>query len=195
MLSKEEILMSVQQGQIRPGWQVLHPKTSYLARMAITYSIVAIVVIILGIIFVSQNSYVFTPGFGQGTLDHSSFQTWRYIDEGALALIFLLCAVAALKYVLDLNTLQSQMLVMMSEGFLLLKGKTEQSVAYAGVTSISASASRYGNVTLHIRGTGTKAVYRVQFDGRFGNSRALASQIVSAQRAYASGTRARPIQS
>jgi hypothetical protein len=189
MLSKEQIFSYIQQGQPQSNWLILRPKTSYLIKQAIIYAILAVVVMLLGAYFLSQNSYVFTPYYS-GTLDAGAFQTWRFIDEAALAIFLLLFVFAALKNLLDLNTIQKQLLVLMPEGFLLKKRNTEQYVAYAGVTTLSARASRYGDVTLQIKAVGSDAIYKVHLDNRYGNARMLASQIVSAQRQYATSQRA-----
>lgn len=190
MISKEQVLMYAQQGQSLPGWQVLHPKTSYLVRLAAIFAIMAIVVIGLGVAFLSQNSFVFVPGYSVGSLDPAAFQIWRYIDEAFLAILILILIGGASRYALELGTAPNQMLVLTPEGFLLKKRRAEQFVAYAGVTSITARASRYGDVTLNVKAVGGNAIYKVQLDGRYGNARALASQIIAAQRQYAAGQRA-----
>ena len=189
MLSKEEILASVQQGLARPDWQVLHPKTSYLVKQALTWAVLAVLVIGFGVYFVSQYSFVFVPFFSGGTLDPSTFQTWRYIDEAFLAAATIIFVWLTLKTLLDLNTIQQQVLVLTPQSFLLKQRRTEQFVAYAGVSSISPRAGRYGDVTLNVKPAGNNALYRVQLDGRYGNPKALASQIVTTQRQYATGPR------
>jgi len=187
MISKEQVLMYARQGQSLPGWQVLYPKTSYLVRLAAIFGVMAIVVVGLGIAFLSQNGFVIVPGYVSKALDPGAFQTWRYIDEAFLAILILILIGGASRYALELGTAQNQMLILTPEGFLLKKRSTEQFVAYTGVTSITARAGRYGDVTLSVRAVGSNAMYKVQLDGRYGNARALASQIIAAQRQYATG--------
>jgi hypothetical protein len=194
MLSKDEILTYAQQGQAPAGWLVLHPRSSYLVRQALIYAVLAAVVVILGVIFISQNSYVITPGFGTGSVDPGTFQTWRYIDEGVLAAVFLVPAIAAIRHVIDLSNLHNHVLVLMPDGFLLKKGNTEQLVGYTGVQNISYRYDRYGNVTLNITASGTRSAYRVRLDNRYGNGRSLASQIVSMHRQFMTSAQARPVQ-
>jgi hypothetical protein len=186
MLSKEEILAYVQQGQAQPGWNVLRPDATYLTKQTLLYGILSLVIIVLGVMFLNQSSLVFVP---LGVSDPSNFQMWRYIDIAVLAAFFCICLVIALRNLLELNTLQHQLLVLLPDGFLLKKRNTEQFVAYPGVTGISARASRYGYVTLNIKAVGSNVSYKVQLDGRYGNARALASQIIGAQRQYAKNQR------
>jgi hypothetical protein len=181
MLNKEGILAYVQQGQTLPGWQILRPRMGYLARLAIIYAFVAVAVLAFGVYFISQTSFVIVWYAGMGLSD----QTWRYIDEALLAILFVVFAGGALKYMLDINMSHTHVLVLMPDGFLLKKGETEQLVAYSGVTSISSVADRYGNVRLNIKAVGTNVLYKVRFDNRYGKSRVVASQIVAAQRQYA----------
>ncbi|SRR5258708_7097464 len=195
MVSKEEILASLQIGQVRSDWLVVYAKSGYLLKQAAIFCVLALVILILAVLFISQSSYVFVPMYSSGSLDESAFQTWRYIDEAFLFIFFLACLYAAVNYALDLTNLQNQVLVLTSESFLLKKKKTEQFVSYAGVSSIRTLVGRYGGITLHIRAVGNTAVYKVQFDGRYGNARAVATQIVGAQRQYQVAQRARSVQS
>ncbi len=191
MLSKEEILAYAQQGTPMPGWIVLRPHMAYLARQAIIYGILAIIVVGLGIAFLSQNQFVVTPGYGTGTVDPGSFQLWRTIDLIVLALFFCVMAGVALVNVSDLSTVDQQLIVLMPEGFLVKKRRSEQLVAYTGVNSISPRVDRYGRVTMNIRAAQTNALYKVQFDNRYGKSRGLASQIVNAHRQALAARQAR----
>lgn len=168
------------------GWLVLHPKTSYLVRQAIFYAALAVVFIGFGAYVVSQSSFAFGP---IGIVELGDIQTWHYIDEAILAIVIVLSVWMMFKNLLDINTVQHQVLVLMPEGFLLKTRGTEQCVSYAGVASIAGRASRYGNVTLNVKPVGSTIIYKVQLDGRYGNAGALASQIVGAQRQYAARQR------
>lgn len=188
MLSKEEILMYVQQGQAQPGWQVLRPKSSYLVKQIAMYAVLALVFIGFGIYILSNTDFVFGP---IGLVDiNGSFQTWRYIDQAVVAIGLLIFLWLVVKNVMDLASVQSQVLVLLPEGFLLKRRNTEQRVDYAGVAGISTHAGRYGDVTVNIKAKGGNALYKVQLDGRYGNARMLALQITNAQRQYAANQRA-----
>src|SRR5258708_18723233 len=145
MLSKEEILAYVQQGQALPEWNVLRPKVAYLTRQALIYGGLAVLIVILIVVFLNQD---YSFGYWVGTPDDSTLQTWRYIDLIILGLLFVASLFVSLRNVLDLSTVQTQVLVLMPDGFLLKKRKTEQFIAYAGVTNLSVHAGRNGDVTL-----------------------------------------------
>lgn len=188
MLSKEEILMYVQQGQAPAGWQVLRAKISYLLKQIATYAVLALVFIGFGIYILSNTDFVFGP---IGLIDiNGSFQTWRYIDEAVVAIALLLFLWMVVKNLMDLMSAQNQVLVLLPEGFLLKKRNTEQCVDYAGVAGISTHAGRYGDVTVHIKAKDGNALYKVQLDGRYGNAKMLAAQMMNAQRQYAANQRA-----
>lgn len=188
MPSKEEILMYVQQGQVLSGWQVLRPKKSYLFRQIAIYGLLAIACLAFGGYVISDSTFAFGP---IGLADIGSYQTWHLIDEAFLAILFVIFAWVTIRNLIDLASVQNQVLVLLPEGFLLKKRNTEQCVDYAGVAGASARVGRYGDVTVNIKAQGSNVVYKVQFDGRYGNARALASQIVNAQRQYAANQRAR----
>lgn len=189
MLSKEEILMYVQQGQAQPDWQVLRPSKSYLTKQVLGYAIAAIIFVGIGVYFMGQDSLVIVPKFS-GDLDPGAFQTWRIIDIIVLILAILGFAGAAINYMLELNTAQNQMLVLMPEGFLLKKRSTEQFVAYANVSSLSPRIGSGGEATLNIKFAASTTLHQVKLDGRYGKPKELAPQIVAAQRQYAAKQKA-----
>src|SRR5258708_3008803 len=122
MLSKEEILMYVQQGQAQPDWQVLRPNTSYLVKQVLSYAVIALFFLGAGAYVIRQDSFAFGA---VGLVNIGSLQTWHTIDEvvvaiGALAFLWLTG-----KYILDLNTIKNQMLVLLPEGFFLKKRSTK----------------------------------------------------------------------
>lgn len=180
MLSKEEILLYVRQGQTLPGWQILRPRLGYLLRQIIIYTILALAGLIGGILFITQADFVVVAYSGLGL----SSSTWRIIDIVFIGVFFVIFAWLALVHMVDLNTIQDQVLVLMPEGFFLKKRSTEQLVLYAGVSSISPHADRSGDVRLRIHEAGTRAFMTIEFDNRYGNARKLASQMVAAQQQY-----------
>lgn len=194
MLSKEEILTYVQQGGALPGWQVLRPQMSYLVKQMLIYAILALIFIGFGVYFIGQNSFVIVPFRSSDPLDPGAFQVWRYIDEAILALAIIGFAGLAIKYILEVSTVQSQVLVLMPEGFLLKKRNAEQFVAYAGVSSMVPRINNTGEVTLNIKPAGSTTVYKVELDGRYGKPKVLAPQIVAAQRKYTTDQQSRAMQ-
>ena len=180
MLSKEEILLYVHQGQALPGWQVLRPKVGYLLRQAIIYTILALAGLIGGILFITQADFVVVAYAGLGL----SRSAWHTIDVAVIALFFIVFTGLALMRIVDLNTIQDQALVLMPEGFFLKKRSAEQLVLYSGVSSISPQSDRSGDIKLNIHAAGTNMLASVELDNRYGNARKLAAQIVAAQRQY-----------
>lgn len=179
MLSKEDLLMRVQQGIIDPNWTVARPKSAYFLGQIVLWLILTLIPIGAAFYYMSMPNHALVLS-GASIDSNAALQTWRMVDFivfGLLALAFLRMLVIQ---ILELLAIGRQLLVITPEGVFMGLRNKEYFVTYANVTSIVPNVQRSGTVKLIIRAnTGQTTLH---LDKRFGQSKALASQIVMAQR-------------
>lgn len=179
MLSKEDLLTRVQQGIPDPTWAVIRPKSTYFLGQIAVWLILTLIPIGLTFYYLSVPDHALVLS-GASIDSDSALQTWRTFD-------FILFGLAALGFlsmlviqILDLLAIGRQLLVITPEAVFMGLRNKERFVPYANVTSIVPNVQRGGTVKLIIRGTTGQTT--LNLDKRFGQPKALASQIVAAQR-------------
>lgn len=179
MLSKEGLLARVQQGIPDPSWTIVRPKSSYFLGQIVLWLILALLASGVILYYISMPTHALVL-MGVSLDSDAALQTWRTID-------FLLFGLAALGFlsgmviqILDLLAIERQLLVITPETVFLRLRKREHFVTYTNVTSIVPNVQRDGTVKLIIRASTGQTT--LDLDKRFGQPKALASQIVAAQR-------------
>ncbi len=179
MLSKEDLVMRIQQGTPEPNWTVVRPKSSYFLGQIVTWFILFLLTVGLAIYYLNTPDHALVLT-GASLDTESALQTWRTIDFvvfGLVAVGFLAMLVVP---VLDWLARGRQMLVLTPQACLIRLRKKEYFVAYANVTSIVPNIQRGGNMKLNIRANNGQTTLKL--DNRFGKAKVLASQIVAAHR-------------
>jgi hypothetical protein len=183
-MNADNIVTMVQHGQNPPSWQVYRARSAYF-RDQILLGVFILAIVAAGAIYLLANPLIaFVPGYDTGseTLDPGSFMTARTIDFVVIGLLLVVGLVYAVNAVRNLSRVQDQVLVLMPDGFLL---GTNTPVVYPFATMQALTARSYrGTITLTITKSATRSIQRVRLDGRFGNARQLAGQIMSLRNAY-----------
>ena len=179
MLSKEDLLMHVEQGTVEPAWRVIRPKSSYFLKQVATWLILFLLPVGATIYYLNAPDHALVLT-GASIDSDSALQTWRTIDFvifGLLAISFLGMLVVQ---VLDLAASGRQMLVLTPQALLLRLRNKEYFVAYANVISMVPNIQRGGIIKLHIRTDSGQTAF--ELDNRFGKAKELVPQIIDAQR-------------
>ena len=179
MLSKEDLLMRIQQGAPEPNWTVIRPKSSYFLGQVATWLILFLLPVGAAIYYLSAPDHALVLT-GASIDTESALQTWRTIDFVLFALLAAGFLALLVVQVLDLLARERQILVLTPQACLIKLRNKEYFVAYANVTSIVPSVQRGGNIKLNIRANNGQTT--LELDKRFGKAQVLASQIVAAHR-------------
>src|SRR5690348_3264654 len=135
MLSKEDLLMLIQQGTPEPNWTVVRPKTTYFLGQIVTWLILFLLPVGATIYYLNAPDHALVLT-GASIDTDSALQTWRTIDFaifGLLAVGFLAMFVVQ---VLDLLARDRQILVLTPQVCLIRLRNKEYFVDFATVTSI-----------------------------------------------------------
>lgn len=178
-ISKEELLMRIQQGTPEPNWTVIRPKLSYFVGQIVTWLIMFLLPIGAAIYYVStpDQAIVLT---GASIDSESALQAWRTMDFVLFALLAAGFLAMLVVQMLDFLARERQILVLTPEACLIRLRNKDYFVAYANVTSIVPNIQRGGNIKLHIRANDGQTT--CELDNRFGKPKVLAPQIVAAHR-------------
>jgi len=179
MLSKEDLLMRIQQGTPEPNWTVIRPKSSYFLGQIATWLILFLLPIGATIYYLSAPDHALVLT-GASIDTDSALQTWRTIDFALFALLAAGFLAMLVVQVLDLLARERQILVLTPEACLIMLRNKDYFVAYANVTSIVPNVQRGGNIKLSIKADNGQTT--LELDNRFGKAKALALQIVAAHR-------------
>jgi len=111
MLSKEDLVMRIQQGTPEPNWTVVRPKSSYFLGQIVTWFILFLLTVGLAIYYLNTPDHALVLT-GASLDTESALRTWRTIDFvvfGLVAVGFLAMLVVP---VLDWLARGRQMLVL-----------------------------------------------------------------------------------
>ena len=179
MLSKEDLLMRIQQGAPEPNWTVIRPKSSYFLGQVATWLILFLLPVGAVIYYLANPDYALVLT-GASLDTESALQTWRTIDFVLFALLAAGFLAMLVVQVLDLLAREQQILVLTPQACLIKLRNKDYFVTYANVTSIVPNVQRGGNIKLSIRANDGQTT--LELDNRFGKAKTLALQIVAAQR-------------
>ncbi len=115
MLSKEDLVMRIQQGTPEPNWTVVRPKSSYFLGQIVTWFILFLLTVGLAIYYLNTPDHALVLT-GASLDTESALRTWRTIDFvvfGLVAVGFLAMLVVP---VLDWLARGRQMLVLTPQG-------------------------------------------------------------------------------
>jgi len=179
MLSKEDLLMRIQQGAPEPNWTVIRPKSSYFLGQIAIWLILLVLPIGAAIYYLSAPDHALVLT-GASIDTDSALQTWRTIDFVLFALLAAGFLAMSIVEMLDLLARERQILVLTPQACLIMLRNKDYFVAYANVTSIVPNVQRGGNIKLSIRANDRQTT--LVLDNRFGKAKMLAPQIVAAHR-------------
>lgn len=191
-LNADAVMQAVRQGYVPDSWRVYHGRVGWLVRQLLG----GLFILLLGFsaaVYLMLNPHIAvvpgTPG------DHTTIETgqialWRGIDFVVLGFILLIGFVLSVGSASQLPNIREQALVLMPDGFVLTL-KKPTAYAYGAMQALSAR-NRRGVIQFNITPGGNARRRLVALDGRFGNAKQIATQILMArnewQRAHAAGS-------
>lgn len=182
MIDANAVVQQVKAGAAPASWQVIPARGSFFLLSALGGIVVAVAAAGAEIYLRASNSVYgigIPPDASEGVLNF-----WGAVDLIFFAAVAIGGVVFAIMRALAIGSADEQMLVLLPEGFVKRTGTSEKdtlAVNYANLTTATPTV-RNGSHYLSVQ---TKAGKRVsiEFDGRFGNAKALVRQI-SGQHAH-----------
>lgn len=186
MMNGETVLEQVRKGQASPEWQVLPVRAGHFIRSMALYGGGAVVLVVLLIVLATHPDYAVTPGSSIDT--DSVLHFWRAVDF-IIGAVFVLATVGAtILAVRDYTARNSQLLVLMPDGFVIQTGanaRTRHAVSYAAFSGINVTVNR-GEYYLRMTRLDGRGSIRIQLDGRFGPPKDIVQRITNAHARFAS---------
>ncbi|HEX6800677.1 MAG TPA: hypothetical protein VF116_23395 [Ktedonobacterales bacterium] len=192
MMDSNAIIGQVQSGAAPANWQVLRARRGFFVQGAIGG-------IVLAVFAAAAAVYLFATGtvVGYGLNDQTPngvLTFWFIADMVVLAAIVVIGIVFCINRLVTLGSTESQLLVLMPQGFVMRLGssaKATRRVSYQQIATMVPTVRR-GNVSLVMQTRDGRKV-TLPLDGRFGKPRPLAQQIQGMHAAYMAATvNARP---
>lgn len=181
----EKVLAQARQGRAAPNWQVLPVRARhFMQNMAIFGVAAATLVVLLVVLALHPNNAVTT---GSSIDSDSALSLWRMADFIIGAVLALACVGATVLAIRDYRTRNSQMLVLMPEGFVMRTGigtRSLRTISYGTIGAVNVSVYR-GQYTLKMPRLDGHGTIRVQLDARFGPPKPIVQQITTAQARFA----------
>jgi hypothetical protein len=180
MLNAEAVVQQVRQGNVPPQWRVWRAKSSYFVQIAAVGAILLLIGVGATVFYLARPDHVLVLQGAGSTLSDSALALWRTIDFVVFALVILIGLLMGIKGLLDMPKAQHQFLVLTPEGFVKVADKTLL-YPFANIQQMKAVNNR-GTITftMQLRNGNTA---RMLLDGRFGNTKEIAQQIMTARTA------------
>lgn len=186
MLSKEDLILRVQQGIPDPNWTVIRPKSSYFLGQLALWLVLTLLTI--GATLYYLNSPTHALVFIGASIDSdAALQSWRTIDFVLFGLLMIAFLSMLAVQMLDLLAIERQMLVSTPEAVFIGLRRKEHFVAYTGVSNIVPTTQRDGTVKLLIQASTGRTT--LSLDKRFGPPKELAARIVAAWRQWVTASK------
>lgn len=178
------VVAMARQGQVLPGWQVYRGQPSFHARQIVLAILIALIGCAGAAYLLTNPQIAIVPGYSSDTttLDTGPFAAARAFDFVIIGLLLAGGIWYAIAHAVQISSAASRVLIVMPEGFV-VSIKRPIAYSFAGMRSVSASSFQ-GAVTLSITDAARRGKQRVRLDGRFGNARQLAGQIIAARESY-----------
>jgi hypothetical protein len=180
-LNADAVMQAVRQGYVPDSWRVYRGRVGWLVRQMLG-GVLMLLLSFIGVMYLLLNPYTAvvpgTPG------DHTTIETgqiamWRGIDFVVLGFILLIGFVLSVGSASQLPNIREQVLVLMPDGFVLTL-KKPTAYAYGAMQALSAQ-NRRGVIQFNITPGGNARRRLVALDGRFGNAKQIATQILMAR--------------
>lgn len=180
-LNVDAVMQAVRQGYVPDTWRVYHGRVGWQVQQLL----VGLVILLLGfagtIYLLLNTSIAIVPGTpGETTtVDATNLSAGRAVDFVVLAIFLALGLGLSVVASSRLTTIRDQVLVLMPDGFI-INTKKPIAYSYAGMQAMSARNNR-GTITFNITAAGNSRRQPLRLDGRFGNAKQLATQILVAR--------------
>lgn len=185
MFDPHAIISQAQSGMAPPNWEVLRARRGFFVQSAVSGGVLAVLAVAAAVFLWSSGTIV-GYGINDQTPGNVAF-FWFIVDMVVLAIVLVGGIVFAIRRMVALGSAEAQMLVLMSEGFVMRTGtsaKSTRTVRYQNVATLVPTV-RNGSVNLVMQlANGRKA--QVPLDSRFGKPKPLAKQIQGMHAAYVS---------
>ncbi len=187
IIDGDAVMQQVQQGTAPSYWFVCPARVSQFLKNIAVFAVFSLL-LIGGLRYLQVN-----PGFAIGLRGAGDIPElhalWRRIDFGVAGIVLLMLLFFLVSGVRNLATARQQALVLLPEGFVMQKGATRKTMVvihYGAISEITTSVSNY-TLSLVMPRTDGYGTIRVELDGRFGPSDAIAELLQQAHRQYAMG--------
>jgi hypothetical protein len=183
MIDGNAVVAQARQGNVPPSWQVLRAKASFFYQQAGVGGLLLVVGAGGFLYLMSNPNMAIEPGVGSGTDTASGIGLWRNIDFAILAVFALVGIYVLVKSLADSANASQQLLVLMPEGFVISTNKM-QTYEYSTIRNIAITLNR-GTASIKLTPVSGASAIRVQLDGRFGTTKQIAQNILTARQRFA----------
>lgn len=188
-LNADAVMQAVRQGYVPDSWRVYHGRVGWQVRQMLGGLFILLLGFSAAIYLLLNPNVAFVPGTAGDNIpiDAGPFTVARTVDFAVLALFLLVGFVISVASASRLPTIRGQTLVLMPAGFV-LNLKKPTAYAYGAMQALNARNHR-GTISFNITPVGNARRQLLRLDGRFGNAKQIATQILMArnewQRAHA----------
>jgi hypothetical protein len=189
LLNADAVMQAVRQGYVPDTWRVYHGRVGFLVRKMLG-ALLILALSFVGVMYLLLNPHTAIVPGTQGdhtTLEAFRFSMWRGIDFVVVVFMLLIGFTLTVASASQLPTIREQTLVLMADGFV-LNLKKPTAYAYGAMQAMNARNNR-GVILINITPVGNARRQLVGLDGRYGNAKQIAAQILMArnewQRAHA----------
>lgn len=179
VLNADAVMMAVRQNQIPGSWQVFRGRVAFHMQQLLG-GVLILVLGFVGIMYLLLNPRIaIVPGYGSNDspIDPGPFTIARTVDFVVLAILLLVGLWLCFSSSSQLTVARDQALVLMPDGFV-ISTKNPVAYAYAAMQGMSARNNR-GTITFNITPVGGAQRQSFRLDGRFGNAKQIATQILA----------------
>lgn len=184
MVNSAEVQARIQAGQVLPGWTVLRARAGFFVGFIILGIVLTAIGVLVAVVLVRNPNHVFVltsvADTGPDTLDPEAFARWRVADMVGVALFAAIGLITAVRYSFDLLRRKQFFLAILPEG-IVVNARGTKTYTFATIQGIKASANRtQATLNFTMQPGINPARSRLVLDGRFGNTRSIANQILAA---------------
>ncbi|HET8908263.1 MAG TPA: hypothetical protein VFN11_15005 [Ktedonobacterales bacterium] len=188
-LNADAVMQAVRQGYVPDSWRVYHGRVGWQVRQMLGGLLILLLGFSAAVYLLLNPDVAFVPGAAGDSIsiEAGQFTVARTVDFAVLALFLLVGFVISVASASRLPTIRGQTLVLMPAGFV-LNLKKPTAYAYGAMQALNARNHR-GTISFNITPVGNARRQVLRLDGRFGNAKQIATQILMArnewQRAHA----------
>ena|SRR5215813_3860382 len=169
MIDGKAVVLQVREGKAPADWQVWRAKRSYFLGWIAMGGIWLTLSSVLLLVLLAHPDQAVVP-LGVQSLDASGLRDWRTLDFIFVAVCILVLVAAVGKQVIELLRVESQMVVLLPDGFVIARSEPI-SVAFADIVPLIPATNARGTITLTVlRGSPPSPPVRLHVDERFGGA-------------------------